>query len=363
MWTSSKWSASAKLISPGRSSSEITWCGCIVPCSASTSLISWSTSVPGALVAGVRSRRRFRRCRPRRRSSARRRCRWSVRMLWPHFSELIRSVKPFERGTPAARGRGGRSCPFRCLRGRIGRCRGFVGEDALLQRFLGEQQDAGAAEPCVERVLALGAVDRRGFEQLPAVEDRLRVDPRGALAGRADREVDVWVDARLFLGDVGEDGAGDHLRADLDRPFRGRLFGGFGSAFACDFCSLAVPPGGRGGAQTRGRMFLAFDRDRFSLPVGVTTVRWLWTSLPSSGVGVAVAVGVFEDDVVAELARVAHLADDAVVDGDDREPFLAKMLIPRRVGEEEMTSAALPAILRSSGVEFFSAARAESSSE
>ena len=36
------------------------------------------------------------------------------------------------------------------------------------------------------------------------------------------------------------------------------------------------------------------------------------------------------------------------------EPFLAKMLIPRRVGEEEMTSAALP-VIRVSVVEFFSA--------
>ena len=44
------------------------------------------------------------------------------------------------------------------------------------------------------------------------------------------------------------------------------------------------------------------------------------------------------------------------------EPFLAKMLIPRRVGEEEMTSAALP-LIRVSVVEFFSASRAASSSE
>ena len=43
-------------------------------------------------------------------------------------------------------------------------------------------------------------------------------------------------------------------------------------------------------------------------------------------------------------------------------PCLAKMLMPRRVGEEEITSAALP-LIRESVVEFFRAARAASSSE
>ena len=42
-----------------------------------------------------------------------------------------------------------------------------------------------------ERVLAGGAVDRGRLEQLPAVEDRLRVDARGAAAGRADLEQHV----------------------------------------------------------------------------------------------------------------------------------------------------------------------------
>ena len=42
-------------------------------------------------------------------------------------------------------------------------------------------------------------------------------------------------------------------------------------------------------------------------------------------------------------------------------PVLEKMLIPRRVGEEEITSAALPET-RVSVVELFSAARAEMSS-
>ena len=38
------------------------------------------------------------------------------------------------------------------------------------------------------------------------------------------------------------------------------------------------------------------------------------------------------------------------------------MLIPRRVGEEEMTSAALPAVSRLPGVDILIAARAEMSS-
>ena len=71
---------------------------------------------------------------------------------------------------------------------------------------------------CGERVLAVGAVDRRRLEQLPAVEDRLRVDPRRAAAGRADREVDVRVDAVGRPADPGENGPGDHLRPDLQVP-------------------------------------------------------------------------------------------------------------------------------------------------
>ena len=52
-----------------------------------------------------------------------------------------------------------------------------------------------------EGALALGAVDRRRLEQLPAVEDRLRVDPRRPAPGRPDREVDVGVDAVGGLAD------------------------------------------------------------------------------------------------------------------------------------------------------------------
>src|SRR4051812_2073583 len=91
-------------------------------------------------------------------------------------------------------------------------------EDPLLQRLLAHQQDLADRRVlrvgAEERVLAGRAVDRRGLEQLPAVEDRLRVDARGALAGRADLEQDVRGGA-VGLADAPEDRAGDDLRADL----------------------------------------------------------------------------------------------------------------------------------------------------
>ena len=68
-----------------------------------------------------------------------------------------------------------------------------------------------------ERVLALGAVDRGRLEQLPAVEDRLRVDARGAAAGRAELEEDVRGLGRGDLADAAEDRAGDDARALLER--------------------------------------------------------------------------------------------------------------------------------------------------
>src|SRR6185295_7444220 len=67
-----------------------------------------------------------------------------------------------------------------------------------------------------EGILVGGAVDRGGLEQLPAVEDRLRVDRRSATAGGPDREVEVW---RLSggLADVPDHGAAGDLGADLER--------------------------------------------------------------------------------------------------------------------------------------------------
>ena len=64
-----------------------------------------------------------------------------------------------------------------------------IREHAVLQLLLGHQQHladrrvlgAGAEE----RIDAGGAVDGGGLEQLPAVEDRLGIDLRRVLAGRA----------------------------------------------------------------------------------------------------------------------------------------------------------------------------------
>ena len=156
-----------------------------------------------------------------------------------------------------------------------------VVQHPLRQRFLGEQQDPGAAQLRVEGVLALGAVDRGRFEQLPAVEDRLRVDPRRAFARRADREVDVRVGAFAALGDVGEDGAGDHLRADPDRAVAGRPF----RELLRPSLRPSVPcrrscPARCGRARSRGRSSWLSTGICFSLPFVVTTVRLSRTSLP-----------------------------------------------------------------------------------
>src|SRR3712207_8082334 len=55
-------------------------------------------------------------------------------------------------------------------------------DDALGQRLLAHEQDladrGGAGLRAEERVLARGAVDRGGLEQLPAVQDRLGVEDR-----------------------------------------------------------------------------------------------------------------------------------------------------------------------------------------
>ena len=211
----------------------------------------------------------------------------------------------------------------------------LVGEHALLQRFLGEQQDAGAAQLLVERVLPLGAVDRGRFEQLPAVEDRLRVDPRRALARRADREVDVRVGAVFALRDVGEDGARDHLRADPDRALPvafSRIVSTFASAFVPSGLARAL----RQGAEPRPQ-FLAVGRQLLFLAAGGDDRAAAADQLAEPGVGVAVAVAVFEDDEVAELGGVAQLADHAVVDGDDRRALLGEDVDPapgRRGGDD-----------------------------
>ena len=65
-------------------------------------------------------------------------------------------------------------------------------------------------------------------------------------------------------------------------------------------------------------MFWLSTGTRFSLPVGITTVRFVADDLAQLGIGVAVAVGIAQDDEATELLRGAHLLDHAVVDGDDR---------------------------------------------
>ena len=66
-------------------------------------------------------------------------------------------------------------------------------------------------------LLARRAVDRGRLEQLPAVEDRLGVDPRRAAAGGADLEEHVRCDVSATCADAAEDRAGDDLGAGLQR--------------------------------------------------------------------------------------------------------------------------------------------------
>src|SRR6185436_7941107 len=84
-----------------------------------------------------------------------------------------------------------------------------VVEHDALELLLAHQQDlpgrgAGAVGRG-ERVRAVRAVDRRRLQQLPAVEDRLRVDLRGAAAGGAQRELDVRRERLARLADAAED--------------------------------------------------------------------------------------------------------------------------------------------------------------
>ena len=79
-----------------------------------------------------------------------------VRKLWPHFSEVIVSSKPFEtqvlehRQDAAVDPPGGD-----VFAAAVVDLEALVGEDALLQRLLGEQQDAGAAELLAKGFLPL----------------------------------------------------------------------------------------------------------------------------------------------------------------------------------------------------------------
>src|SRR4051812_17595339 len=96
----------------------------------------------------------------------------------------------------------------------------LVGEHAAGERLLAHEHDLADARlvgsGAQQRVLAPGAVDLGRLEQLPAVEDRLRIDARGALAGRPDLEQQV----RGLRGDLAEAAEGrsaEHAGA-LDEP-------------------------------------------------------------------------------------------------------------------------------------------------
>src|SRR4051812_28042418 len=100
-----------------------------------------------------------------------------------------------------------------------------VAQHALGEQRLREQHDLADREVAVavEDVAALGAVDGGRLEQLPAVEERLRVDLRSALAGRLDLERDVRLGGTLALADAPEDRAADDVRALLEALQRGVL--------------------------------------------------------------------------------------------------------------------------------------------
>ena len=95
-----------------------------------------------------------------------------------------------------------------------------VAQHTLLELLLRQQQHLADREVAavlrVEGVLAGRAVDRRGLEELPAVEDRLGIDQRRALAGRADLEEHVRGLARVGLTDAAEDRPAHHVRAAVE---------------------------------------------------------------------------------------------------------------------------------------------------
>ncbi len=94
----------------------------------------------------------------------------------------------------------------------------LVVEHPALEQRLGHHQDLADRQvvAVAQGVLAVGAVDGRGLEQLPAVEDRLGVDPRSAAACGPDLEVEVRGLAGDGAVDAAEDGPADHVRADLE---------------------------------------------------------------------------------------------------------------------------------------------------
>ena len=290
-----------------------------------------------------------------------------VRTEWPHLSEVI--VRPeaalgqvLEHRQDAAVDLAG----LDVLAAALVDLEARVGEHAALELLLRHQQDlADGRAGALERVLAGGAVDRRRLEQLPAVEDRLRVDLRGAAAGGLDREVEVRAESRrssptrpstvpattfepsrsgrisivsrsnfehaaevgleaLVAGEAlgeqlvelaGEVGAADVRRAlgkrvealaqvlGVDR--RGRL----GGLLAASTCSRLEPSEASRRSLAGSSGFASSSRrDELEVLGGQLLLLRHRVDLGDAaelGVGEAVAVGVLEDDVVAELLRAA----------------------------------------------------------
>ena len=232
-----------------------------------------------------------------------------------------------------------------------------VGEHPARELLLGEQQDLADRGGVVrERVLAGDPVDRGRLEQLPAVEDRLRVDPRGAAAGRPDREVEVRRRGAA-ASDSAEQRSCDHLRPLAEPSQLHRLAvepenpGGVGAVLlevgeAAEegvLESTGVPVRVRALRPLRKReqpvaRVLGVHRAAAvgARPVAFAAVAGGWERVVAGaraafarrgvgggdvaepGVGVAVAVGVLENHVAAEAIRAADPLDDAVVDGDHR---------------------------------------------
>ena len=195
MWSS--WSPIASVLSaPSYFISVMIWAGFIVPCSVSSRRTAMSVIEPLpwwpriGIAVDLRDVDRV-----------------AGRVVRDVARRGVERVAALQRGDRRAQAAGGeelerrehaavdppsRGC--RAGRSRRSRCAG-CSSTRLLELALAHQQDLadrrGLGVAAEERVLALGAVDRGGLEQLPAVEDRLRVDARGAAAGRADLEQHV----------------------------------------------------------------------------------------------------------------------------------------------------------------------------
>ena len=138
----------------------------------------------------------------------------------------------------------------------------------------------------------------------------------------------MGVDSLRALVDAGEDGAGDHLRTDLERALAAGRDGGFDGVAG----GLALAAGALGERPQARPQVLAFDRDPLLLAGRHHDEAAVTDQVAELGIGVAVAVGVFEDDEVAEPVGVPELADHPVVDGDDRRPLRAEDVDPARGG-------------------------------